>query len=231
MKLRIIAVSPKYQLNAGYMARVCKNFGVSSLSFVKPRANLKGMKAITFAKHGVDLLENAKVYDSLEDASVGCDIVVGTTGIVRDDERLMYYTPKDAIAKISRMHGNDAEVALVIGRDDTGLNREEIEYCDIILNIKAGKEYPILNITHALAILLYAFSDGIGSHFVNAKEEAAHEEEVRMLFSVFDRMVDGKKRKVRNPRSVKNIFRRMVRKAHLGRQELHGMITAIKQAP
>ncbi len=115
-----------------------------------------------------------------------------------------------------------------MGRDDTGLNREEIEYCDILLSIKASDNYPTLNITHALAILLYIFSEGRVSHFINADDDKAAEEEIRTLFSIFDRMVDGKKKKIKNKKSVKNTFRKMVRRAHLDRQELHGMITAIK---
>ena len=49
--IKVIVVSPKYQINLGYIARVCKNFGVKELSIVKPRAKLNGNKSIMFAKH------------------------------------------------------------------------------------------------------------------------------------------------------------------------------------
>ena len=65
MLLKVIIVDPKYQLNVGYIARVSENFGVEKLVFVKPRANILGKKAIMFSKHGVGLLRNANIVESL----------------------------------------------------------------------------------------------------------------------------------------------------------------------
>ena len=82
MRFKIIIVEPRYQINLGYMARVSKNFGVERLFLVNPRTKIGG-RAIMFSKHAKDLLLNAKVYKSLEQAIIGCDIVIGTTGIWR----------------------------------------------------------------------------------------------------------------------------------------------------
>jgi len=49
--LRLVIVSPKYQMNVGYIARIAKNFGIEKLHIVKPRANIVGKKAIMFSKH------------------------------------------------------------------------------------------------------------------------------------------------------------------------------------
>ena len=61
MRLKVIVVEPRYQVNLGYIARVSKNFGVQRLFFVKPRTPLAGKRAVMFAKHGRELLESAKV--------------------------------------------------------------------------------------------------------------------------------------------------------------------------
>ena len=57
--LKLVIVSPKYQMNIGYIARIAKNFGIEKLHIVKPRANINGKKAIMFSKHAHELLENA----------------------------------------------------------------------------------------------------------------------------------------------------------------------------
>ena len=81
MRFKIIIVEPKYQINIGYIARVSMNFGIGKLHFVKPRAKLTGSKAIMFSKHASHLLKNAKVYNSIDEATKECSLVIGTTGI------------------------------------------------------------------------------------------------------------------------------------------------------
>jgi tRNA/rRNA methyltransferase len=227
-QLKIIIVDPKYQMNAGYVARVAKNFGTKKLFFVNPRADLKGKKAIMFSKHGVDLLRTAKVYETFEKAILGCDIVLGTTGIWRKGERMneREYTLDGAIEKLKADYPKDALVGLVIGRDDKGLNREELEKCDILLHIASDPNYSSLNISHALAILLYAFTRGDFSGYERISPEMPSVQELEVLMRTFDSMTKGKK--IRNRTSVRNIFSKMVRRAHLNRGELHALITALK---
>lgn len=227
-KLKIIVVSPKYQMNVGYVARVAKNFDVKKMVFVNPRADLSGKKAIMFSKHAVDLLDSAKVYGTFDKAVAGCDVVLGTTGIWRSGERIneREYTLKNSIKEIKKNYSEDAVVGLVIGRDDTGLNREEIEKCDMVVHIPSNPEYPVLNISHALAIMLYEFAEGQFTGYESLKAEKAKAAELGFLMKAFDKMTAGKK--IRNRKAVKNIFTKMVRRAQLNRNELHALITAMK---
>lgn len=228
MKLRIIVVEPKYQMNIGYVARVAKNFGIKRLLFVKPRADLKGKKAVMFSKHAVDLLNSARVYDTFDKAIMGCDAVIGTTGIWRKGERLNEheYTVKECIARLKSNYPKDVRVGLVIGRDDKGLNRQELEKCDMLLHIASNPEYPVLNISHALAVLLYAFTEGDFTGYERVRPELPSVRELEVLMKTFDLMTQGKK--IRNRKAVKNVFSKMVRRAQLNRSELHALITALK---
>lgn len=228
MELKIIVVDPKYQMNAGYIARIAKNFGTKKLFFVNPRADLKGKKAIMFSKHGIGLLRAAKVYKNFEKAIQGCDVVLGTTGIWREGERMNEhtYTLKGCIAKLRSDYPKDAVVGLVVGRDDKGLNREELEKCDMLLHIASNPEYPSLNISHALAILLYAFTEGNFTGYERVRPELPSPQELEVLMRTFDSMTQGKK--IRNRTAVRNIFSKMVRRAQLNRSELHAIITALK---
>ncbi len=228
MMIKLIIVGPKYQMNAGYIARIAGNFGIGRLFFVKPRANIRGKKAIMFSKHSAGLLRAAKTYRSLGEALMDCDIAVGTTGIWRTGERINEheYTLDAAIEKIHRELPRSATIGLVLGRDDTGLNREEVEMCDILLHIPASPTYPVLNISHALAIILYAFSSRGASGYERADPERPGEAEVAILLKSFERMASGKK--IRNRKAVANIFFKMVRRAGLNKNELHALITAVK---
>lgn len=228
MRLKIIVVAPKYQMNVGYIARISKNFGVNKLFFVNPRADLNGKKAIMYSKHGVDLLKSSKTYDTLEKATARCDVILGTTGIWRGEERIneREYNLRNSIREVKKKYSKDAIVGLVIGRDDKGLNREEIEKCDMIVHIPSNREYPVLNISHALAILLYAFTEGQFTGYETLNTEKAKAKEVAVLMKAFKRMTSGKK--IRNRNAVRNVFARMVRKAELNRNELHALITALK---
>ena len=71
MEVKVILVEPKYQINLGYIARTAMNFGVRRLFLVNPRTDPKGKTALMYAKHARSLLENARTYKSLDDATEG----------------------------------------------------------------------------------------------------------------------------------------------------------------
>lgn len=227
MGLKIIIVEPKYQLNVGYIARVSKNFGIEKLFFVRPRAMLNGKKAVIYAKHAVDLLKSAKIYKDFGASILDCDVVVATTGIWRKDPLFnRIYLLDDAVREIKKKYNKDSKIGIIIGRDDTGLNRNELERCDMLLHIGSNREYPVMNISHALAVLLYAFTlNGFG-FYPGYKEEYADSKERKVLFSTFDKIISNKK--IRNKKFVRNTFAKIVRRSQLNKQELHSIITALK---
>ncbi len=228
MLLKVIIVDPKYQLNVGYIARVSENFGVERLVFVKPRANILGKKAIMFSKHGVGLLRNANIVESLDRAVEDCDMVVGTSGIWRIGERLneKEYLLEEAVKKIGSFKDKDRVIGLLIGRDDKGLNRDELEKCDMLVHIPANPEYPVLNISHALAIMLYSFRKERSENYGHIGAERPTAEEIKRLNIAFEEII--KKKRIRNRKAVRNIFAKMIRRARLNRSELHAVITAFK---
>ncbi len=230
MELKLIIVSPKYQLNVGYIARVAKNFGIDKLYFVKPRANIHGKKAIMYSKHAHDLLDSAFIKNTLEEFANECDVLVGTSGIFRSNPRLgQVYTPENAYKKIldeSKRYKKNMIVGLVIGRDDKGLTAKELELCDILVHINANLEYPVLNISHSIAILLYE-ANRFNYKKSSLNLEKPGIEEQKMLLSLFDDSIRNKR--IRDKKSVSRIFRKMLRRSQLDRHELHAMISAFKE--
>jgi tRNA/rRNA methyltransferase len=228
--IKVIVVSPKYQVNLGYIARVSKNFGIGRLFFVRPRTKTTGKKSIMYAKHARELLEKAKSFRTFDDAIKDCDFVIGTTGIwekARSDFNKVYML-EDVVRGLSkRRTGKRGRIGLVIGRDDTGLTIEELGKCDIVAYIGTNPEYPVLNISHALAIMLYALTRGkLSRKPEKMLVQPPTRKELEHLYSVFYSTMDGKS--IRNRKAVMNVFRRTISSAQPSRQEVHALITALK---
>ncbi|VVB76671.1 SpoU rRNA Methylase family protein [uncultured archaeon] len=120
-------------------------------------------------------------------------------------------------------------VGLLIGRDDIGLTKEEIAKCDLLAFIGADPGYPVLNISHALAIMLYLMKrKGLRTAYNEMAPDAGKldRRELDKLFEVFDGLVARKH--IRDKPSVSNSFRRLIRAARPDRRELHAIITALK---
>lgn len=229
MKLKVIIVEPRYQINLGYIARVSKNFGIGKLHLVKPSAKVNGARAIMFAKHAKDLLINARIYSDFESSIKDCDIVVGTTGIwkkARANFKRIYLL-EEAISRLKRVGKASTVVGLIIGRDSIGLMNKELEKCDMIAYIGSSPEYPVLNISHALAILLYAFTkEGFAPQYRGISNRSFDERELSYLFKSFGRSLKGKR--IRNRKAVISVFRRMISLSQPNAQEIHALITALK---
>ena len=227
MNFRVIIVQPRYQINLGYIARVSRNFGVKRLFLVKPRTKIGG-RAIMFSKHAKDLLLGAKICKDFDSAIAGCDVVIGTTGIWKKAKANFkkVYLIEDAVDRISKLGGRKT-VGIVIGRDDIGLRRDEIEKCDMVAYIGTDPNYPVLNISHALGIILYLMSEKhFASEYKGISYTGANKKEMDFLFTVFEKMIE--KKRIRNRKAVMNTFRRLVYLSQPNGHELHALITALK---
>lgn len=228
MRIKLILVEPKYQINLGSIARVAKNFGIDRLNIVKPRANILGHRAIMFSKHARSYLEDARIYSSFGDSIKDCDIVVGTTGIWRKGKANFgnIYLAQDVLARVNKLD-KDVKVGLIIGRDDIGLLPRELEKCDFIAYIGSNPEYPILNISHSIAILLYLFTNGKFSNMYEGKfGHLVDEQETKTLFKLFDRHITGKN--IRDKKAISRVFRRIIRISQPKKEEVHALISALK---
>lgn len=227
MDFKIVIVEPRYQINLGYIARISQNFGVKKLFLVKPRVKI-GSRAIMFSKHAKDLLLNAKIYKDFDSSIKDCDVVIGTTGI-REKAGINFKKAlliEDAIEKASKL-GKGKTVGIIIGRDDIGLKRVEIEKCDMVAYIGSDPGYPVLNISHALGIILYLLTEsGFKSMYMDHSGSDIDKKEMEFLMRTFEKLI--KTKRIRNKKAVRNTFRRLVYLSQPNRQEIHALITALK---
>jgi TrmH family RNA methyltransferase len=159
MKFKIIFLEPEYELNIGLAARLLKNFKINQMHLVNPKCIL-GFSARMYAKHAANLIKKAKIYKSLREAIKDCQLVIGTTGV---PNRFSYLTSGPItlrdLKKNLEQKKPKGKIAIILGRESVGLKKEEVKLCDLLVTIPTSKNYPVLNITNALAIILYELSN------------------------------------------------------------------------
>jgi TrmH family RNA methyltransferase len=150
--IRVVLVEPEGEYNVGFIARLCRNFDVKELYIVKPKCDLEQAK--NFSAKGLEYLSKAKIVNNLNEALQGVDVSLSTSSIAdsQGDMLRKSVTPEEAAKAFGDRH-----VALVFGRESVGLTREEIEMTDFLVHIPATPDYPVLNLSHAVGILLYEF--------------------------------------------------------------------------
>lgn len=158
MEIRTVLVEPKNEENIGAVARVLKNFGLADLCLVNPPP-LRA-KAFSVASHAADVLGACTIVPTLAEALGDAALVVGTTsqsGVSSARHlRRPFFTPRELKAKVQEHEG---VLALLFGREDTGLVTDELMRCDLVLRIPTSPDYPVLNLSHAVAIVLYELGE------------------------------------------------------------------------
>jgi len=152
--IHFVLVEPKESGNIGAAARAIKNMGFSRLVLVNPPVITA--EARWFACNALDVLNRAKVYDSVSEAVKDKSIVVGTT--CRKGKHRGLILPLEQ--GVGRFIGNAAgnSIAILFGRESRGLYNIEVEECGLLLNIASSKAQPSLNLAQAVMIVAYEIS-------------------------------------------------------------------------
>jgi tRNA/rRNA methyltransferase len=153
MEFIFILVEPAVPANVGASARAMKTMGFSKLRLVNP-CHFRNTKAKQLAHGSHEILENAMVFDSLAKATEDCHFVVGTSAKHRRVKHDHYRIAEMADLIMAKKNIID-KVGIVFGREDHGLENDELNSCDIISYIPMKTEYPSLNL--AQAVMIYAW--------------------------------------------------------------------------
>ncbi len=149
--ISIILVEPRSPGNIGSTARVMKNTGLSDLRIVTPAddpVDHQTEEALYLACNAMDVLGKARFFSTIEAALKDAKMVVGTT---RRTGKLRFpiFSLNEATEKVIGA-GPANKVAILFGREDKGLKNEEIDLCDLLLEIPTHKDQPSLNLSHAV---------------------------------------------------------------------------------
>lgn len=156
MEIKFVLVEPQTPGNIGAAARAIKTMGFTKICLVNP-CNYLDDEAKWLAHGSYDILQNAQVVSTFEESLSEVDFVVGTTAknrSVRED-----YYPVNKLPEIIKTKGNTiSNIAIVFGREDTGLRNEELQLCDIVTSVPLITTYPSLNLSQAIMIYAYTLS-------------------------------------------------------------------------
>ena len=152
--IRIVLINTSHPGNIGAAARAMKTMGLTRLYLVDPQ-NYPSVEATTRASGADDVLANAVICQTLEEALTDCSLVVGTTARERAISAPSVEPREFAERVIGEAQGEGNEIALVFGRERSGMTNEEIDCCQLLVHIPANETYSSLNLGAAVQVLSY----------------------------------------------------------------------------
>jgi tRNA (cytidine32/uridine32-2'-O)-methyltransferase len=157
-RLRIVLVGTQHPGNIGSAARAIRTMGLARLVLVAPE-RFPHPEAVALAAGAVGVLETAIVTGTLAEAVADCRLVLGCTARSRRIA-LDELHPRQAAARGLAEAAAGGEVALVFGRERTGLENEELQLCHAAVHIPSDPDYGSLNLAAAVQVLAYELRNG-----------------------------------------------------------------------
>ncbi len=232
--VHIILVNPTHPGNIGATARAMKNMGLRRLSLVGPK-DYPSAEATARASGADDILAAAAVHGSLDEALAECRLVIGTSARRRSID-WPQLDPRRC-AEMIAVRGGDEQVAILFGREHSGLTNGEIDRCHYLLHIPSNAAYSSLNLAAAVQIVAYelrmaaaatpgAAEEGVADTASAAELEAFYTHLEQTLLELEFLNPD-------NPKKLMRRLRRLFNRALPDQQEinmLRGILSAARQA-
>jgi tRNA (cytidine32/uridine32-2'-O)-methyltransferase len=230
-EVRIVLVEPSHPGNIGGAARAMKTMGQSKLYLVNPR-RYPDPQADWRAAGALDVLEQAVVVSTLEEAIGDCQWVVGTSTRMR---RIPWpvANPRQIAAQLAEQEG---DVAIIFGREASGLSNDELRACNYHLQIPASDDYPSLNLAMAVQVVCYElFQLDVEIDTGGWDRRSATVAEVDgMLAHLSEALTDTEFLDADNPGQVMTRVRRLFKRVNLDETEvqiLRGIARHITRGP
>ncbi|MFQ6012926.1 MAG: RNA methyltransferase [Thermoplasmata archaeon] len=226
-QFQVLLVNPKVDGNVGAIARSMANFDLDDLVLVG--AQPPGEDAYRRAKHGRHIVEGAGTVSTLKEALQGSDLSVGTTGIVTRSAESFHrhaLSPRELGSRLSRVEGR---VSLVFGREDQGLGNDELGRLDLVVNIPCSPAYPVMNVSHAAAVLFYELYRSRASGSESPRPLASGFEK-EMLVGALRELLSTTQYPQHKRRRTEVLFRRLLGRALPTKWEFHALMGVLRRA-
>lgn len=151
-KIKIVLVETSHPGNIGGVARAMKNMTMSQLRLVNPKI-FPSAEATSRASGADDLLAKAGIYATLQEAIADCQLVIGASARSRTIS-WPEINPRESAAKCLAQT-SETNIALVFGRENSGLTNQELDLCQYLLKIPCNPDYSSLNIAAAVQVVCY----------------------------------------------------------------------------
>ena len=229
--IRFVLVGTTHPGNIGAAARAMKTMGLSNLHLVAP-LHYPSAEATARASGADDVLAKAVVHANLDEALAGCHQVYGMSARLRHLP-VPVVNPREAVTAIQHV-ADDAQIAIVFGREHSGLSNDELDRCQHLINIPANPEYSSLNLAAAVQVLAYelkmSFDPTIEVGRIGETREAIEASDLEHLYGHFEQALTAIGfLDPQQPRNLMRRLRRLFNRADLDRNELqilHGILRA-----
>lgn len=229
--ISIVLNQPQGELNVGSVCRAMMNFGITDLIIVDPAADYLGLQARKMALKAEVLLDNAKVYKNLKEALENFNIAIGTT-VRHGKYRKDFFTP-DKISEFIYERYNENKIALVFGREDSGLSTDDLDLCQHFITIPTDEKFTSMNLSHSVTVILYEISKIVNKDSFNIKrKKLAVNSEIENLYEHMKKtMSEIEFLDPQNPDHIMRTFRKIYGRSELDKREvsiLHGLMSKIE---
>ncbi|MFB9866717.1 tRNA (cytosine(32)/uridine(32)-2'-O)-methyltransferase TrmJ [Vreelandella sulfidaeris] len=242
-RIRIVLIGTSHPGNIGGVARAMHNMGLADLALVAPRCEVITQDSISRASGADHLLHQASVHATLEDAVADCTLAVGASARSRTLPWPML-SPRELADRLpSECASVDARVALVFGREDSGLTNAELQRCHAHVHIPTNADFSSLNLAAAVQVLAYECrmawlsqaDDQADAPTATADDDdlATHEELERYFEHLERTLVGIEFHDPAQPRQLMARLRRLYLRARPERMEmniLRGILSATEKA-
>ncbi|WP_185840569.1 tRNA (cytosine(32)/uridine(32)-2'-O)-methyltransferase TrmJ [Vibrio cholerae] len=235
-RVKVVLVGTTHSGNIGSAARAMKVMGLSQMVLVDPQCQVDA-QAIALAAGASEIALNAQIYPTLEAAVADCGLVVGTSARSRTLEWPML-EPRECGEKLIS-EANQHSVAMVFGRERTGLTNDELQLCHYHVCVPANPEYSSLNLAMAVQLLSYEVRMAYlalqqSSQSSTLQEEYPHHQELERFYAHLEQVImQTEFISAQQPGQVMNKLRRMFTRARPEAQEiniLRGILTSVQKS-
>lgn len=236
-QISIILVNPQMGENIGATARAMLNSGLVDLRLVQPRDGWPNPKADAMSSGAIEVLENAKVFETTQEAIADLNFVLATTARLRDMEKDIF-TPNAAANKFVSLIDNEQKCGVLFGCERSGLENDDVVLADAVINVPLNPEFSSLNLAQAVLLITYEFYQATLSEAdlsdIKMKSSPAPKAELENFVSRLENDLEQSKyfhndaQQSHIMRSIRNLFDR----AELSSQEiqsLFGIFKALKK--
>ncbi|HDV5294637.1 TPA: tRNA (cytosine(32)/uridine(32)-2'-O)-methyltransferase TrmJ [Vibrio cholerae] len=235
-RMKVVLVGTTHSGNIGSAARAMKVMGLSQMVLVDPQCQVDA-QAIALAAGASEIALNAQIYPTLEAAVADCGLVVGTSARSRTLEWPML-EPRECGEKLIS-EANQHSVAMVFGRERTGLTNDELQLCHYHVCVPANPEYSSLNLAMAVQLLSYEVRMAYlalqqSSQSSTLQEEYPRHQELERFYAHLEQVImQTEFISAQQPGQVMNKLRRMFTRARPEAQEiniLRGILTSVQKS-
>ncbi len=222
----IVLVEPKYSGNIGAVARSMSNFDFKNLYLVNP-CELDD-DCFARAMHAQNILKDSKIFHSFTEATKNIDFLVATSSIQsRTDKRHLRH-PLNLFDFYNKIFETKGKVGLIFGREDYGLLNKEIAMCDIMIRIPTSNTYPSMNLSHAVAIVLFSLFQN--KNIKKDKTRTLSRIEKEKLINFFSELLDSIYYPEHKKENTKVMFKRIIGRAMPSKWEYHTLMGVLKES-